>query len=156
MHHILATTCTALFAAAAAAQCPFSAVSLQSYGNGCATVFLAPPTLSGGLDANACTLGLTVNAFAGCCNTFLTLRVLAIGAQQANVPLPQVGPGCTLLVNPVAILFLPASGGDTFRLTLPRGLVPPLPLEAQGAAFYTTFGVAIDAQLTEGQTVTLF
>src|SRR5262252_9148241 len=112
----------ALLAAAAAAQCPFASVSLSSYGQGCVTVFPTPPTLGGGLDTNACRLGLTVTAVTGCCNTFLSARLLALGVQQVATPLPSVGPNCTLLVQPDVVLFLPASGGDTFFLNLPRGL----------------------------------
>lgn len=150
------TICIALvFSTAVAAQCPFQTLSLQSYGRGCTTVFLQPTTLSGSLDPAACSLGLVVQSFQGCCNTFLTARLLAIGVQQTAVPLPQIGPGCTLLVDPVALLLQPAPAGDTFWLPLPATLVAPLHFVAQGAALYTTFGVSIDLQLTEGFAVLL-
>jgi hypothetical protein len=145
----------ALAAATATAQCQFTSLSLQSYGQGCTTVFTVPPTLAGGLDGPTCTLNLTVIAFTGCCNTFLRFRVLALGVQQINLPLPQIGPGCALLVDPLATLFLQTNGGDTFALRIPPLLPPPLQLQAQAAAIYVTFGVALDAQLTEGQTITL-
>ena len=78
--------------------------------------------------------------------------MLAVGLQQNNQPLPIIGPGCTLWVQPIAVQFLPAAGGDTFTLQLPPGIVPPLSFYAQGAALYfTTIGLGNDAQLTDGQ-----
>lgn len=142
--------------AAATAQCAFSSLSLTSVGPGCATVFTPPPALSGGLEASTCSLDLTISAFGGCCNTFLTGRVLALGLGQNNLPLPMVGPGCTLWVQPDAVVFLPATAGDTVTLQLPPGLQPPLSFYAQGAALYfTTIGLANDAQLTGGHTVSV-
>lgn len=144
-----------LLSAPAAAQCPFSSVSLQSQGNGCTTVFNQPTTLAAALDATSCTLGVTVQSFSGCCNTFLTARMLALGVRQIRVPLPFVGANCTLLVDPAALLLLPAAGGDTFTFNLPATLPSPLSFEAQGAALYVTFGVTFDWQLTAGGTILL-
>jgi hypothetical protein len=145
----------ASLAAAAAAQCPFSSLTATTYGQGCITVFGTPPTQRSSLDGTQCTLGVTVDAFTGCCNTFLTGRVLVLGLQQANVPVPQIGQGCTLLVDPIAFLFQTPPAGDTFTLPLPPFLVPPLQLQSQGASIYRTFGVEIDAQLTAGQAILL-
>lgn len=145
----------ALLPATAAAQCPYSSVSLQSHGSGCTTVFNQPTTLAAALDATNCTLGVTVQSFTGCCNTFLSARMLALGVRQVNVPLPFVGPNCTLLVDRAALLLLPAAGGDTFTFNLPVTLPSPLSFEAQGAALYVTFGVSFDWQLTAGGTILL-
>jgi hypothetical protein len=153
--HLPTLFASALLAATAAAQCSFASVSLSSYGQPCMPVFATPATLGGGLDTSACTLGLTVNATQGCCNTVLVGRLLALGLQSTNQPLPFLGAGCTLLAQPDVILFLPSSAGPTFVLQLPRTLSGPAVLFAQGAALYVTFGVQTDAQLTQGQQVTL-
>lgn len=144
-------------AAAATAQCQFSGVSLQTYGAGCNPVFPGnSPSIGGRLDTVTCTLGLQVAAFAGCCNTYLRDRLLVIGLVQANVPLPQVGGGCTLLARPDVLLLLPASAGDTFALPLPPGLPPGFTMFAQSAAHYfTTIGFSDDFALSPGAQVTL-
>ena len=145
-----------LLASTPVAQCPFTSLSMQSYGQSCTPVFFGnPPTLAGSLDVNQCTLDLTVDAFPGCCNTYLTARLLVLGFQQRAIPVPQIGPGCTLLVQPIGTFFLLPAGGDTFTLDLPL-VPPPFTFQAQAAAFYfTTIGLTVDAQLTSGQTVTL-
>jgi hypothetical protein len=139
----------------ALAQCPFTSVSTQSYGQGCNPVFATNPTLAVALDAASCRVQLTVNAFPGCCNTFLRTYLLAIGFQQASIPVPQIGPGCTVLVQPTALLIQPSTAGATFSLGLPP-IVPPLGFVAQGAAHYfTTIGFSDDFALTDGAQVTL-
>jgi hypothetical protein len=139
----------------AAAQCPFSTVQLTTYGSGCNPVFATNPTLTGTLDPTVCTLNLTVNAFSGCCNTFLNGRILAIGLQPVSQPLPQLGVGCTLLASPDALLFQANTAGATFVLAIPPGL-PPLTLYAQGAAIYfTTIGLTTDIALTGGEAAAL-
>jgi len=146
---------TALVAATASAQCPFTSVSMQTQGQGCNPVFVAPPTYGVALDTIACTLQLQVTAFQGCCNTYLQGRLLALGDQPASVPMPWIGSGCTLLVNPVILLYQPASAGDTFVLALPA-LLPPLTFYAQAAAHYfTTIGFSHDFALTAGGQITL-
>ncbi|HLQ38843.1 MAG TPA: hypothetical protein VK348_13625 [Planctomycetota bacterium] len=151
---MLALSITAV-AAMAPAQCSFSSVQLSAYGSGCNPVFSTNPTLGGTLDVTNCTLGLTVVAFGGCCNTFLRAFVLAIGAQPANTPLPQLGVGCTLLASPDVLLFQANSAGPTFTLAIPPGL-PPLSFRAQsGAIYFTTIGFSTDVALTEGETVAL-
>lgn len=150
---VLATMLIAI--GTATGQCTFSSLSMNSYGQGCTTVFATPTTLSGSLSVSTCELDLTVNTFPGCCNTFLSARVLALGTQQTNLPVPQLGAGCTMLLQPIGVLFLPSSGGDTFTLNLPS-MVPPLSFHVQAAAIYfTTIGLTTEAQLSEGMTVTL-
>lgn len=146
-----------LFAVAATAQCQFASVSIQTFGAGCNPVFVGNnPSIGGRLDVNSCTLGLQVNAFSGCCNTYLWGRMLVLGLAQVNVPVPQVGVGCTLLARPDVLLFLPTSAGDTFALSLPPLLPPGLVLFAQAAAHYfTTIGFSDDFALSPGATVTL-
>jgi hypothetical protein len=141
-------------AVAAPSQCQFQSVQQQSYGSGCNPVFPTNlPTLASSLDATNCTLTLTVTAFGGCCNTYLQGFVLALGTQQANVPLPMVGQGCTLLVNAVAILF---QQNGTYTFTLPPTLPPPFVFFAQPAAIYfTTIGFSHDFSLGAGAQITL-
>src|SRR5262249_32642248 len=79
------------------AQCTVTGAGMQTYGQGCNPVFGSQPTLAISLDASGCRLDITVQAFGGCCNTYLTNHLLALGAQQVNVPLPQIGSGCALL-----------------------------------------------------------
>ena len=86
----------ALLAGGANAQCQFTSVSTQTYGLGCGQVFSVPPSISAQLDPVACALGIRVTSYAGCCNTFLRNRILALGIAQANLPLPQIAIGCTL------------------------------------------------------------
>jgi hypothetical protein len=146
----------ALLAGGAGAQCQFSAVSTQNYGNPCGQVFSVPPSISAQLDPVACSLGIRVVAYAGCCNTYLRDRILALGLSQANQPLPQIAFGCTLLVNPITLLWQPVSMGDTFTLPIPPGLTP-FTFHAQGAPHYfTTIGLTNDLMLTDGLTLTLF
>lgn len=143
--------------ASAVAQCQFSGVSVQTVGAGCNPVFAGNnPSIGGRLDTTACSLGLQVTAYAGCCNTWLRDRVLLLGLQQVNVPLPQVGSGCTLLARPDVLLWLPVSGGDTFSLALPPGLPLGFTVFVQAAAHYfTTIGFSDDFALSAGAQVTL-
>lgn len=146
----------ALGAGFAAAQCPFTSVSTASYGQGCNPVFFGNvPTLSVALDTPACSLNVTVDAFAGCCNTFLVGRLLALGAAPTMVPLPQFGVGCALLVDQPILLYQPSAAGDTFALPLGAAL-PPLTVYAQGAALYfTTIGFSTDFALASGYQIQL-
>jgi hypothetical protein len=152
----LPAVATLLLADVATAQCPFTGVTTQNYGAPCTTVFPTAPTISAQLDPVACSLGIRVIAYAGCCNTYLRDRILALGLSQANQSLPQVGTGCTLLVNPITFLWQPATMGDTFTLPIPPGLTP-FTFHAQGAPHYfTTIGLTNDLMLTDGLTLTLF
>ncbi len=145
-----------LLASVSVAQCPFAGVASQSYGQGCNPVFGTNPTLAVSLDTINCTVDITVGAFGGCCNTFLTGRVLCLGLQPVSVPLPNFGLGCTLLAQPDFLLLLPTAGGTTFVLPLPATGVPPLTFFAQGGALYfTTIGLSTDLAFTEGAQITL-
>jgi hypothetical protein len=146
----------ALLAGGASAQCQFTSVSTQTYGLGCGQVFSLPPAISAQLDPVACSLGIRVQAFAGCCNTFLRNRILALGIAQANLPLPQIAIGCTLLVNPDVMLWQSNTMGDTFVLPIPPGLTS-FTFHGQGAGHYfTTIGLSNDLMLTGGLTMTMF
>jgi hypothetical protein len=135
---------------AALAQCPFTSLTLLPYGQGCNPVFALPPGVTAALDPSTCTVQLTVNAFQGCCNTFLVGYALALGLQGVSIPVPQLGPGCTLLADPVVLLYQTATTGNTFALPLPS-LPAPLVFAAQGAAHYfTTIGFGHDFALTGG------
>lgn len=146
----------ALTAGLAGAQCPFSSVSSSTYGPGCSAVFPGNlPTLSVALDVPGCSLGVTVTAFGGCCNTFLVGRLLALGDAPTMVPLPQLGAGCVLQVDQPILLYQPSAAGDTFVLPVGAAL-PPLTVYAQGAALYfTTIGFSTDLALTGGYQVQL-
>lgn len=145
----------AMSVSCAVAQCPFQTVAVQTYGQGCNAVFAALPTLTFALDASACQLTANVSSFPGCCNTFRVGSLLALGDQPVNVPLPQFGPGCTLLASPAILLFVPNAAGTSFALNLPPAL-PPLTFHGQGGVLYfTTIGLSYDFALTEGAQVTL-
>ncbi|MEO6594857.1 MAG: hypothetical protein ABIP94_08905 [Planctomycetota bacterium] len=155
MRLLPAVLTTLLASAFALAQCPFTAVSTQSYGQGCNSVFLNLPTLGATLDATTCQVQITVSAFSGCCNTYLIGNLLALGGQSTLIPVPELGPSCTLLVTPDILLFQPNTVGSTFTLSLPP-VLPPLTFYAQGGALYfTTIGFSYDFALTAGYQVTL-
>src|SRR5262249_46209910 len=100
-------------------------------------------------------LDITVQAFGGCCNTYLTNHLLALGAQQVNVPLPQIGSGCALLASLDALLLQPSSAGGVFHVNLPP-IAVPFTFAAQGGALYfTTIGFRNDLALTAGALITL-
>ncbi len=146
--------CASLLAASLAAQCPYVSATQQSYGLPCGSVFSVPPLIAARLDVPQCTLRLQVNAYTGCCNTFLRARVVVLGLQPTSIPLPQFGLGCTLWTQPLASLYQPTASGDTFPIPLPPGL-PPITLHAQGVGVYVTFGVQYDLMLTDGAAITL-
>lgn len=154
----LATLCAAAFGAAIAApcQCPVQTVVLTNYGQGCTPVFQQVPTLNVVLDPVACRLDLSVAAFPGCCNTFLSAHLLMLGVAPANLPLPVLGPGCTLLTSPDVLMFQPRSGGGTFPLALPPALPLPLTVFAQpGALYFTTIGMTDDLSIGAGTSIAL-
>lgn len=152
--HRLSQFAAALLGSAALAQCPFTSASLQSYGQGCNPVFPTPPTFTVTVDPTTCTLQVQVSAFA-CCNSYVVGRLLGLGLQSQNVPLPWIGPGCTLLADPVILLYQPTSAGTVFVLSLPP-VAPPVQLYAQGGVHYfTTIGFHDDFALTAGGLVTL-
>ncbi|MFG0319042.1 MAG: hypothetical protein ACF8XB_17350, partial [Planctomycetota bacterium JB042] len=93
------------FAPSAAAQCP--TVSVGTYGAGCNSAGFDVPALKGGYDSSGCQLTLKWSGTPGCCNTFLTGRLLLVGFQPTAIPAP--GAGCTLLVQPTVVQFVPAA-----------------------------------------------
>lgn len=138
MRHPFATAAAAFaLAATASAQCQFLSVSSQTTGAGCnaaSTGFCAvvalPSFLEFQLDNSICELDVTVTAFEGC-GAVVPLRALAIGFAPTFVPLPDLGLGCALQVDPIAIL---PSTAPTLTLTLPPG-VPAMTFQAQGVAW---------------------
>lgn len=157
MRFLLSLTLVAGLAAPAVdAQCGISSAQFNHYGTGCNPVFQNPPVLVGSYDATNCTLTLDIQAFPGCCNTFLRSYLMAFGTTRAFVQLPQIGQGCTLLVgNTFAALFRPANLGSTVSIVLPRN-TPAGSFTVQGAAHYfTTIGFSNDLALTDAALVTL-
>lgn len=152
----LAAAATLSLAGSGIAQCTFTSASLASYGQGCTAVAVPIlPSITGNLDVNACTLDLTANAWPSLGTTLLTARVIAIGTQQAGLPIPQLGPGCALLVQPDGVVFLPVAGGGTLSLGLPP-ILPPLVFHAQAASIYfQSITMATGVNLTPGYTITL-
>jgi hypothetical protein len=139
-----------------AAQCTVNA-SFQQYGIGCNTVFGVLPTLSGTFNPANCSVTITLTGFGGCCNTFLVSRLLAFGVNAANVPLPTLGPGCVLLVEPAVVLEFPNSAGNSFTFVLPPFTPTALTLFAQGANHYfTTIGLSDDYELSNGLAMMTF
>ena len=134
-------------AASLSAQCP--SVSTATYGTGCATVFDVPG-YKAGFDPSSCSITLGFSGMPGCCNTFLTSRIVFLGLQQLNVPAPSVGPGCTLLADPLVVAVLPGN------VTSVNAVVPPLPAGVTVAIYsqyinqYTTFGLTQDYNMSNG------
>jgi hypothetical protein len=146
----------AAVAPAVTAQCPFATASLQPVGQGCNPVFGTPPGVAVALDPTTCTVQLTVSAFGGCCNTFLVGRMLVLGVQAVSIPVPQLGSGCTLLADPVVLLYLQSASGGTFAFSVSSLPPGPVSFHAQGGAHYfTTIGLSHDFALTAGAQITL-
>lgn len=136
----------------ATAQCAFSSANVSSYGPSCSVFSNNPTTVGVQLDASNCTLGVDVQAFSGCCNTYLVGRVLVVGLQPITQPLPQFG--CTLLTSPDLVLF--QATGSTFALQMPSAPFPATMLFAQGAAIYfTTIGFSVDWAFSSGSQINL-
>lgn len=132
------------FTSVAQAQCP--SVSTGNYGTGCNPAGFDVPEIKGGFDTQNCQLTIKWSGNPGCCNTFLTGRLMIVGFAQAAVPAP--GAGCTLLVQPTLVTFLPAAADHVVAT------IPPVPslvnVFVQVANQYTTFGVQNDYNLTNG------
>ncbi len=147
---LLAVFLLVMNALSAQSVCPVQSIITQHYGAGCNPVFQDPPEIEAKLDTQNCEVVIQIKAFPGCCNTFLQGRILVLGVAPSKIPLPGIGLGCTLLVNPVIILLLPASAGDEVHISLPPGF-PPGTFYAQGAAtYFTTIGFTTDVALTDG------
>jgi hypothetical protein len=152
--------CQFTFAVAAAlpvaafAPAQVTGITVSSFGQPCQPLF-GGPNLQVTLDVQNQQLLVVVAAQYGCCNTYLSGRVLCLGLAQAAITLPPL-PQCRLLVSPDIVLFRPNSAGDTFAL--PVGAVPPpLSLYAQGAAVYfTTIGFSTDVALSAGAQIDLW
>jgi hypothetical protein len=121
----------------ASAQCLFANVAGVTIGPSCNLPssgfckLLPPPTaLVSSLDTGNCTLTVHVEAFSGC-GASVPIRALAIGLQNAAIPLPEFGLGCALHLLPVAML---VGTSGPFVLQLPQG-VASLGFLMQGAAF---------------------
>ena len=152
LRRLVFASCAA-FSLGAPAPAQITGVTVTAYGQPCNPLF-GGPTMRVALDSSLQQLSVLVVAPGGCCNTFLTARLLALGLGQATIPLP-TAPPCALLVSPDLVLFLPVSGGDTFTLPLPPGL-QPLTLYGQAAAMYfTTIGFSTDVALTAGAEIDL-
>ena len=65
----------------ATAQCAFSIANFTSYGQPCSVFSSNPTTVGAQLDVSNCTLRVDVQAFSGCCNTYLVGWVLVVGLQ---------------------------------------------------------------------------
>ena len=142
----------AVLAPSAAAQCTVQNVTFRAHGAGCATVFAAVPVLSGTFDSRTCTLSLTLDGFGGCCNTFLSDKVVLLGVNPVSLPLPWAG--CTLLVQPDAAVVIPR-GQDTLRIALPPGVAAGT-FHAQGVNHYfTTIGFTHDLNWSQGLAVAI-
>ena len=144
MRTILLTLAAAFaLSAAAAAQCP--TVSVGSYGAGCNAAGFDVPELAGGFNTSNCELAFKFSGQPGCCNTFLTAKILMLGFSPAAAPGPG---GCTILLNPAVFVFL---GPNDVTVS---GAIPPTPaayqVYAQVANQYTTFGTVNDYNLTNG------
>ena len=146
--------------APAAAQSPFTSVSMTSAGascnlqpTGCCAIVSAPLEIFATLDVTQSVLRLAVPAVVGCCGIAVPVRLLAIGTAPAVIPLPGFGQGCTLWLQPAAVLAL--VNGDTFNLPIPATLPPPLVFLAQAAAVHIDpFGPTV-VTLSAAEQITL-
>lgn len=137
-----------------AAQCTVTGATFEPYGTGCGAVVSQAPTLKGAFDSTTCTVSLTVDAFGGCCNTFVTYRLLGLGLAPDKTPLPFLGSGCELLIQPLIVVALPPNQ-DTLKLTIPPGMPTDTVYLQGGAGYLTTIGLTRDLALTQGLRVTL-
>lgn len=118
-------------ATALVAQCPYGTMLATTSGAGCGTGLTVTATLT----PAPCTLTLSLTGSGGsttCTATFL----LALGVTSATVPLPELGPACTLLVQPDAVLLAPTAG---FLLAIPPA-VPAITVHLQGAVWQVCSG----------------
>ena len=152
LHRIVATAITAVafstaFSSAASAQC--LDVTFTPYGKGCVFLFAAPE-LSGTADASTCTLDLTATVPPTCCNTFPVGRLLLIGLSPEDLPFPEVGPTCTLLVDPLLLVSIPAAP-DTLSFHVPPSVPSGTTVFVQHAVdYFTTIGLTHDFALSNG------
>ena len=144
----------ACMAPISAAQCAVTDVAFEPYGTGCGAVVSQAPSLSGSFESSTCSVSLTVDAFGGCCNTFLTFRLIGLGLAPDQVPLPFLGTGCDLLIQPLIFVALPPSQ-DTLKLRIPPGMPTGTLYLQGGAGYFTTIGMTRDTALTQGLRVTL-
>lgn len=150
MRAIQILSAIALSASFVASQCAFTSVSVSSYGQPC-SIWVTPTTIAVGLNSTSCTLDLDVVAFPGCCNTFLTARVLVLGMAQISVPVPQFGVNCDLLVSPDVFVLQQSSAPS-----LPNAPFPATTINAQAAAIYfSTFGLTTEWALSAGYQIDL-
>jgi hypothetical protein len=145
---------------AAIAQCPFNSITAQSVGpfcnlgpTGCCAVVQQPTLLVPTLNVSPCALDLEVQALEGCCGVTVSMRLLALGLTTANIPLPQLGRGCALWVQPDVIL---AQVTSPFRLQIPPAL-PPFTFYAQASAVITNtlFPMPLVITLSDGLQLSL-
>jgi hypothetical protein len=132
-----------------------SATSIGAWCNigptGCCAIPGGPTQLVPSLDVASQNVQIDVVAVEGCCGVVVQFRALALGTQQALVPLPEFGVGCTLHVAPVVLL---AATANPFVLPLPPGL-PPLTFLAQAAAYITSPFTPDVLTLTDGLAIAL-
>ena len=133
------------------AQCPD--IDVSTYGAGC-SVFFTPPELSGAGDSSACTLDLTLTVPPACCNVFAVGRILIVGVTPTSLPIPELGPTCNLLVEP--LIFVPLSiEPETITFSIPSSLsLVGVSVFTQGAVeYFTTIGFTTDFTLTNGMRI---
>lgn len=156
----LASVLALALATTATAQCPFTSITARSVGpscnlgpTGCCAIAEQPTILAPALDVSACSLDLEVRALEGCCGVTVAVRLLALGAGTANIPLPQLGAGCALSVAPATIL---AQQAPVFRLAIPPTL-QAFTFHAQACAVITNtqFPAPTVVTLSDGLALTL-
>ncbi len=147
----------AMSSGAAYSQCSISGVTIQGYGIGCTPLSPIgfPPQLLAGFDSATCTLSLDVFSVPICCGYALLSRHLAIGLTQTAVPLPFLGPGCTLLAQPDLLLLIPGQFG-ALNILIPPFTQPGLTLFVQGATQQLTSSGAVIIELSNAVQVTTF
>lgn len=148
IHRLSVAAALALLPVVALAQCRITSLVTQNAGpscntgpTGCCAIVSSPTVLTASLDPIGCAVDLDVRALEGCCGVAVRARLLVLGASTAVLPVPIVGPGCVVSVQPAA--FLVQTSGPSFRLQLPPTL-QPFQFFAQAAAIIAPFPVAAD------------
>jgi len=130
----------AMLAATATSQCAFTTLTPTSIGAGCNPVAgTATPGLRSSLAARSCQIELLAEVLIGRPSDQPVARALVLGASQAPLPLPALGPGCVLQPAADVCILQPVFSGP-YLMALPNVPMPPFTLYAQAAILNDVVG----------------
>ena len=148
---------TLLLASSIHAQCAVKGASFRAYGQSCPANSTWAPALTGNFQPTACTIALTIRADRGCCNEYLSGRMLMFGASPANIPLSFLGlPTCSLLVQPQFFFTWSNTTSGTMTINLPSNTSPGTVYVQGVASYYYTLGRRTKYRLSRGLAVTIW